>query len=561
MATTIRDLLVRLGVEADTDKAESFDKAVGSAAKTIAAAAAAAAAFAAVLTGLAASTAATGDEVAKGAQKYGISTDAYQELAFAAEHAGTSISSLGSALKLQAGNAADAANGTGTAKDAFDSLGVSVTDANGELKSQEQLLYETAEALSQVDNETEKLALATDIYGRSATELMPLLNGGAEGLAAMAAEAHELGAVLDAETLQASEQFADSLQNAKAIVTGLKNQIGAALLPVINELLGRFQDWFVANKELITSRLEEWTAKLISGIEWLIGAVESVVDFMGGWENTLMAIAGAIGVVVGAFAAFQIGSTVVAIFGAISTAIGFIGTVGLPVIAAIAAAVVYLIGLWTTVALVVQDFMVFMDGGQSVIGDLWAKMQSGEGILGSIGSLLNGIVSVVQALIPIMEMLFDVWWAVFSHTTLPLLKALGGLLLWIGSLFVDVIGVALQGLAGWLNMVALGLETLASWLTQLMSAATAGMDAIGGLLGSVGIDVGFGGGGEASAAVAPSSTDALGGGSGTTNNVQTGGNTYNMTSTMTAEEVQELIRQEREEENRQAAAAVSSQEY
>lgn len=77
--------------------------------------------------------------------------------------------------------AMDEANkGTKTYTELFDRLNVNIHDTNGNLKDQETIFNEVFKALSAMENETERTAIASRLLGRSATELAPAMNGGAE---------------------------------------------------------------------------------------------------------------------------------------------------------------------------------------------------------------------------------------------------------------------------------------------------------------------------------------------------------------------------------------------
>ena len=107
----------------------------------------------------------------------------------------------------------DALRGLSTAVDAFADLGINIYAADGQLKGTEQLFMESAEALSKMENNTKKAALATVVFGRAGTSLLPMLRDGPEGLLAVMEEAKKLGIVMSTEDATAAAQFADAEQN------------------------------------------------------------------------------------------------------------------------------------------------------------------------------------------------------------------------------------------------------------------------------------------------------------------------------------------------------------
>ena len=179
----------------------TFLKGIGTAAKWGVGIAAAAGAGAAALGGLAVKTANATDNIDKMSQKLGISREAYQELDFICSQNGMSVDSLQSNIKKMVNVMDDAAQGTASATEKMERLGVSVLDVNGEMKTSEEMFYETIATLQSMTNETERNALANDIFGGSYTEMIPLLNSGAESMDALKQKAHDLGLVFSDETI------------------------------------------------------------------------------------------------------------------------------------------------------------------------------------------------------------------------------------------------------------------------------------------------------------------------------------------------------------------------
>ena len=116
------------------------------------------------------------------------------------------VSTVASSLKKLTKNMDSARGGTGAAADAFATLGVSVTDINGSLRDNEDVFYDTIDALGKMENETERDALAMAIFGKSATDLNPMIEAGSKQLKAFADEAHEMGYVLDGDALKADRK-------------------------------------------------------------------------------------------------------------------------------------------------------------------------------------------------------------------------------------------------------------------------------------------------------------------------------------------------------------------
>ncbi len=179
----------------------------------------------------------TADEMSKMAQKIGMSTENLSTLAHAADISGVSIEQLQTGLAKLSKNSADAANGTGDAKKAFNALGINVSDANGNLKASDVLLKEVADKFKGLKDGTDKTAVAMSIFGKSGAELIPMLNQGSREIEALQSRARELGLELSTEAGRAAEEFNDQVRDLGQNATGLGRQIATDLLPYLNEIV------------------------------------------------------------------------------------------------------------------------------------------------------------------------------------------------------------------------------------------------------------------------------------------------------------------------------------
>ena len=168
----------------------------------------------------------------------GQSTQQLQEFAYASELIDVSVDTLQGSLTKLTNNMQDTMNGTGNAKASFEALGVSVTNADGSMRSANDVFYETIDALGQVKNETERDAMSMDIFGRSAQDLNPLIIQGSKTIKAYADEAHNMGYVLDDEALSALGAVDDAYQRLQKTQEGVKNQLAAEFAPYLEEFYG-----------------------------------------------------------------------------------------------------------------------------------------------------------------------------------------------------------------------------------------------------------------------------------------------------------------------------------
>lgn len=187
-------------------------------------------------------SAAFADEVNTLSAQTHLSTDTIQELYYATDLMDVPVETVSKSLTKLTNTMADAASGNETAAEKFSALGISVTDANGELRDADNVFMDAIDALGQIDNEAERDAAAMDLFGRSAKELNPLIDMGSEGFAELQQEAHDAGAVMDGEMLDSLNETQDAFDRMDQATQVVQRQFAVALAPAISavgeELVG-----------------------------------------------------------------------------------------------------------------------------------------------------------------------------------------------------------------------------------------------------------------------------------------------------------------------------------
>lgn len=181
------------------------------------------------------------DELGKASQKFGVPVEQLSALKFAADLADVSFESLGKGLaKLSKAILDGAVNPGGEAAKAFKSLGISVRDANGQIKPTDEIFGAIAEKFSQMEDGAGKTATAIKLFGRSGADLIPLLNEGQKGIKALTDEAKKLGIVISQETAAKAQEFNDTLKRIHTISDALYLKIAESLLPGLQKLANAF---------------------------------------------------------------------------------------------------------------------------------------------------------------------------------------------------------------------------------------------------------------------------------------------------------------------------------
>lgn len=182
---------------------------------------------------VATNTAEQADYIDKLSERTGINREELQRWKHAADQSGVSVDSFKNGIKKMSDVVDDANNGSKTAETAISRLGLSLDELN-KMSTEEKFNAITA-ALADMEDGAERNALGNDLLGKSYTEMLPLLNAGSEGIAALKKEADDLGIVMSESSVKAGVKLGDTIANVKAAFGGIMNKIGTAAIPLIQK--------------------------------------------------------------------------------------------------------------------------------------------------------------------------------------------------------------------------------------------------------------------------------------------------------------------------------------
>ena len=224
-------------------------------------------------------TAEAASEILRLSSVTGQSTDSIQEFDYAAEMIGVSSDRIRDSLKETTNKMQEARDGNEATAAAYAKLGVSITDANGNLRSAEDVFYDTIDALGQMENRTERDALAMDLMSESAQELNPLIDAGSGALKKYAAEAHEMGYVLDNESLTALDNVDNGFHQLEKTTEALKRQMAAEFAPYVTEALEKIREFIQKiGKSLIESGVVDAIGSILESAMSLIPTLGSLAS-------------------------------------------------------------------------------------------------------------------------------------------------------------------------------------------------------------------------------------------------------------------------------------------
>lgn len=220
---------------------------VGALKKAIKAMAALAVAGLAAMTAITVSSFKSGDQLAKTADKIGITTEALAGLRHAAELTGVSAGTMDMAMQRLTRRVSEAANGTGEAVGALHELGINAAELE-QLPLDKQMNV-IADSMAKVESQSDKVRLAMKLFDSEGVALVNTLAGGSEGLAKMAEEANILGLAMSRTDTAQIEAANDAILRAKSVFTGLGNQLAVAFAPIIETIANLFRQTAVDTAE------------------------------------------------------------------------------------------------------------------------------------------------------------------------------------------------------------------------------------------------------------------------------------------------------------------------
>jgi len=185
----------------------------------------------------------TADEIDKMSQKIGMTAESYQEWSYIMGQNGMDIDKLQTGMKTLVTQMDKVQSGNAEATATFEQLGVEVLNADGSLRSQEQVMQDTIFALAEMGDTAERARLQTELFGKAGTEMSPMLNQGADAIVDLQNRAHELGLVMSDEAVKAGVEYGDLSEDLKKSFGMLKTNLGSALFPVLNSVIEKLIDF------------------------------------------------------------------------------------------------------------------------------------------------------------------------------------------------------------------------------------------------------------------------------------------------------------------------------
>ncbi|TNV89278.1 phage tail tape measure protein, partial [Xylella fastidiosa] len=331
------EFLIRLGAVADTSGFNTFSTGLTRVTGLVTVAAAAMGGALAGMNRFVGSALSELNALNSASQRTGASLSLLQELGYAARLNGSSVEASTRSIESLSQKIGEAANGVGRGAMLFQKLGLQARQADGSVKSVGDMLGDVQEKIRGLSAPQQQSILAN--LGMDAT-MLQTLRLSREELNGVFQEAHDLG-VITADGADTALEYGDAMERLRVVLGALRTNIAIGVAPAFTRLIEHSKHWLIANKEQLRDGIGKVVKILIAAgtAVWnVIRAVNSAVNQTIGWKAVLLAVGA---VLARAFA--------------------------LNPLTWLIAGIVALVAL-------VDDFITYLDGGESLLGAFWGPL-------------------------------------------------------------------------------------------------------------------------------------------------------------------------------------------
>lgn len=419
--TTIRELITRLGFDIDDEKLDLFERKVSKVKSNLTALTVAGLGTVAGLIAITKSAANAGDDLDAQASLFGIAIDQLQIWTRAAALGDIEAGEFTSSLQFLNRNLGDAArDAKGPAAKVFRELGITLKNSAGQAKNSGVVLNELSEKFKTITDPAKRASIAMDIFGRGGQRMGRFLSESSGYIERATAIVSAFGMYTE-ESGQLADSANDAWEDTVTLMNGLKNEIGIGLLPVMKDVLTRFNNFLMANRELIKTKLDKFVATVTKGFYslWRIAVAVTkpivyMVKALGGIENVAKLATVAL-LAMGGASVYGAISALISLVAALGISIGavLLETVGIPLLIGLAV---------TNIALVFEDLYGWINGSDSLIGDWlgsWSDFTATAGtefkdFLEGLGVIWTGVSTLLNGIWETMSGAFGIFVALWK---------------------------------------------------------------------------------------------------------------------------------------------------
>lgn len=215
------------------------------------------------------------DSTAKMADVLGLTIDQMRGYQLAAQLAGVENAALETGFRRLQKNVSDARLGLTTAQRAFDAIGLSADRLNS--MSPDEQFKAVADALRDVQSQSDRARVAQDLLGRSGITMLKLMENGAAGITAVQERSRRLRGELtrlDASKIEAAN---DAWAEMRTATTGVADQLAVRLAPSVQDLA----EYVTSNKDAMVSFASNFADELMRADSFANRTLSAMKDLLG----------------------------------------------------------------------------------------------------------------------------------------------------------------------------------------------------------------------------------------------------------------------------------------
>lgn len=295
-----------------------------------------------------------GREIESSAQAIGLTTDGLQKLRFAAAAAGVDAQTLQTGLENLSEVSRLAGKGL---EQGFELVSLAVEEATTQLG---------------------QVRVATAFFGEAGRSLLPFLRAGTDQIRNFSQQAEDLGIVMTKTAIEDSRRFGAGMEFVKAILTGVRNEVGARLLPTMNDLVAQFVSFLSVNRQIIRTGIIQFVFGLSGTLRTVAFILFRIITFVvrlsrmfGGFINLLLIINSLFTIFLGFGIAAAIGAMVSAVASLVTQLAKGVVTLGLfNQESNVLRNTLLGVGILGFI-LLIEDLITHLEGGKSLLGSFF----------------------------------------------------------------------------------------------------------------------------------------------------------------------------------------------
>lgn len=224
---------------------------------------------------------AKGDQLAKTSERLGFTVEELQKFEYVADLAGVSSENFVKGMKKLSEASVEAAGGTEAQVKAFRALGISVKNADGSIKSSQELLLAMSDRFAETGarelTAAQKIFAAQKLLGKSGVDMITVLNQGSDAIRAQMDELASLG-MIDKKQAEESAAYRDEFSKLNRAIDNLSIALASDLFGPMTESVKYLTEYLKSNRETLVKAIQPFIKKIPEMAETFANALPGILD-------------------------------------------------------------------------------------------------------------------------------------------------------------------------------------------------------------------------------------------------------------------------------------------